>query len=163
MSFPKNDLRKSRDWVGDQWINVQANPDINSILTAESKLSVSPAISKIIRPDEGIAQDTNMIPGIEQNSADKVKPDSALTSSDCLSEEDRTERTEILHVEDEDNRDDGDLKISDSCDNVKEGEKNGLETCDGVGNLPNDNGNLLEKPEPSGENSKTVEIPEAVA
>lgn len=165
MSLPKKDLRKSRDWVGDRWIDVPVKPDINSFLTSESKLSVSPTISKNIRPDQDVAQDTDMNPGTEQNSADKVKPDSVMTNSDCLSEiKDRTEGMEILPVEDEGNRDDGHHKISDSCDNVKESEKNRLETSDKVGDLPdNKDEKVQEEPEPSRENSKTVEVPEAVA
>ncbi|OWM81355.1 uncharacterized protein LOC116190071 [Punica granatum] len=165
MSLLKKDLRKSRDWVGDRWIDVQAKPDINSVITVESKLSASPTISENIKPDDNAAQDTEMNPGTGRTSADEMKIDSALTSVSCDSEiKDRTEGTQILPVEDEGNRDGGDHKISDGGgDNVKEGEKKESGTCDTLGDAPINDKNVKKEIEPSGENCKTLEISETVA
>lgn len=46
---------------------------------------------------------------------------------------------------------------------AKEGDKNESETCERVGDAPNNNKNVWEEPEPSGENCKTVEVLETVA
>ncbi|KAL5178073.1 DUF724 domain-containing protein 3 [Glycine soja] len=51
MNVCKKDLRISRDWLGDSWINIKAKPEITkSIFTANNsfntKLSVSPSIAK---------------------------------------------------------------------------------------------------------------------
>ncbi|KAL3503606.1 hypothetical protein ACH5RR_038055 [Cinchona calisaya] len=55
LNIDKKKLRISRDWVGDQWMDIEANPDILSVLSAaislDSKLSVSSAITKETKSD----------------------------------------------------------------------------------------------------------------
>lgn len=55
MTIDKKLLRASRDWVGGQWVDVERNPEVLSILSAalslESKLSVSSAFSKEAKSD----------------------------------------------------------------------------------------------------------------
>ncbi|KAK4746345.1 hypothetical protein SAY87_012657 [Trapa incisa] len=152
MSFPKKDLRKSMDWVGDRWINVQRKLDISSILTAELLWSASPGILKIIKPEGVVAQDTNLI---LKNTTDKVKPDSTLISSEV---KDKTERKEIK-------RDDGNHKMGDSSNNVKEGEKNSQEACDDGAGDPSQITLRIPpwKTDPSSHNPEVVEMSEAVA
>ncbi|XP_027171117.1 uncharacterized protein LOC113770746 [Coffea eugenioides] len=55
LNIDKKKLRISRDWVGDQWMDVEGNPDILSIISAaislDSKHSVSSAITKEVKSD----------------------------------------------------------------------------------------------------------------
>lgn len=55
LSVERKMLRISRDWVGGQWVDIEPNPEILSILSAamslESKLSVSSAITKEVKSD----------------------------------------------------------------------------------------------------------------
>lgn len=115
MSLPRKDLRKSRDWVEDQWIDIQVKPDVNSVLITVSKLSFFSTTSKNVKPDENVDQDNNMNHGTEQNSVDEVKAGPKLDGPNCILEvKDRIEGMEILPVEDACNREVGDHKISDS-------------------------------------------------
>lgn len=56
VNMHKKDFRISRDWVGDQWINIEAKPDILSVISAgispESKASISSTLVKDIKSDD---------------------------------------------------------------------------------------------------------------
>ncbi|KAG2678221.1 hypothetical protein I3760_12G133400 [Carya illinoinensis] len=53
LNVQKKDLRKSKDWMGDRWVDIQGKPDILSDLSAtiglDSKLSPSSNIAKDIK------------------------------------------------------------------------------------------------------------------
>ncbi|KAJ4977252.1 hypothetical protein NE237_002358 [Protea cynaroides] len=49
-TFQRRNLRSSKDWVGNQWVDIEAKPDISSIISAAvspgTKLSVCSALAK---------------------------------------------------------------------------------------------------------------------
>jgi len=53
MEVCKKDLRISRDWLGDSWINIKAKPEITTTIfftpnnSFNTKLSVSPSMDKV--------------------------------------------------------------------------------------------------------------------
>ncbi|KAF5479051.1 hypothetical protein F2P56_005556 [Juglans regia] len=59
LNVHKKDLRKSKDWMGDQWVDIQGKPDIISALSAtiglENKLSPSSNIIKDVKSDFSVS------------------------------------------------------------------------------------------------------------
>lgn len=77
MNFHVKDLRISRDWVGDHWIDIDPKTDILSLITStitmDSKLSsYSTTVMKDTQPDGIIAPETDVNGGTDI-SPDEVK------------------------------------------------------------------------------------------
>ncbi|GLT56969.1 hypothetical protein SLA2020_299810 [Shorea laevis] len=51
LNINKKDLRISRDWVGDQWIDVEAKPNILRVITAAASLDTKVSISSVAKDD----------------------------------------------------------------------------------------------------------------
>lgn len=52
MKVCKKDLRISRDWLGDRWVDIKLKPNLASTIftvnSSNTKLSVSPSITKVV-------------------------------------------------------------------------------------------------------------------
>lgn len=55
LNVNKKDLRISRDWVGDQWVDIEDKPDILSVISdtisPENKVSLSSTIANAVKSD----------------------------------------------------------------------------------------------------------------
>ncbi|CAK9166885.1 unnamed protein product [Ilex paraguariensis] len=56
LNVDRENLRKSREWVGDQWVDIEANPDVLSALStdisADTKFSASLTIKEAAKSDD---------------------------------------------------------------------------------------------------------------
>ncbi|KAJ4828680.1 hypothetical protein Tsubulata_022614 [Turnera subulata] len=92
LNMHKKDLRISREWVGDEWIDIQAQPGIlpaiSATITADTKVSMSSTIAKdVSASDVALSSFENPTTSQPLNSEEK-KPDLALvSSSDSFPEE----------------------------------------------------------------------------
>ncbi|KAK4796081.1 hypothetical protein SAY86_028407 [Trapa natans] len=164
LSLPSKDLRKSRDWVEDGWIDIQAKPDINSVLSTESKILTFPITSKIVEPDENAARLNDVNPLSDHKSPNEMNADPELDGTNCISEvRDRIEGLETLPAEYGSNREDDDHKTGHISGDLEAGNENELETRERIGDAPNNKECAQEEPEPSEENCKAVEVLETVA
>lgn len=164
LNINKKDLRISRDWVGDQWINIQAKPDILSAIpetiSPDTKISMSSTIAKDLKCD-GVALSCIEVPISSQlNIIEETKPDLAtLTSSDShLDDMDCID--DIKPSSSNDIANDGGNDVNVSHDKEDEGNDEGE-----VGGDVNDNGDRLDMEvfETSEKNCKAIELMEVTA
>ncbi|KDP39261.1 hypothetical protein JCGZ_01018 [Jatropha curcas] len=92
LSIHKKDARTSRDWVGNQWIDIQAKPDILSAISTsispDSKMSMSSTVAKDMKPDDFAMFNTEVPNSTVPNNMEEKKPDIAtLTSTDNIAED----------------------------------------------------------------------------
>jgi len=143
MKVCKKDLRISRDWLGDTWINIKAKPEITTTIfftannSFNTKLSVSPSMEKVAdtvgfsnschgdpfskKCDELVIEDEKHV------SCDGFNEDGVCIPDDKPSSE---KNTEADHIEihgccDEDNSDEHDKVNNDDDDIIKNGDNNG--------------------------------------
>lgn len=161
MRVDKKDLRKSKDWVGDSWTDIEAKPEICSFITAavtlESKLSTIP---NNIKPDVSAAiRGVDLIAGSEPSSAEEVSPNFALVTAVCLPnvKENGNDVPPLKEegnesVDDADKVDDTQVRINveneshAKADNVQVNEENSII--------------IIESTKPLGENCKNVQVAE---
>lgn len=91
LSVQKKDLRISRDWVGDRWVDIEAKSDILSVITeaisAENKASLS-AIAKDDKSEGVDMSNTEVSTSNKLNTIKEEKPDLANSvGSDTTPEE----------------------------------------------------------------------------
>lgn len=89
LSIHKKDLRTSRDWVGNQWIDIQVKPDILSAISAtfspDAKMSMSSTVTEDVKPSGFALSCTEVPAGAELVSNKEKKPDVAtLISKDGI-------------------------------------------------------------------------------
>ncbi|KAL3508386.1 hypothetical protein ACH5RR_027787 [Cinchona calisaya] len=115
LNVEKTKLRISRDWVGDQWMDIEGNPDILLILSAaislDSKLSVSSAVTKEAKSDG------SPISCLKTSTDIKL----SVVHGTPLNEGSNSDQQQVLDYEDTKHSgkevDDGDVKDNaDSCD-----------------------------------------------
>ncbi|KAG8636966.1 hypothetical protein MANES_15G061700v8 [Manihot esculenta] len=89
LNIHKKDLRTSRDWVGNQWIDIQAKPDILSAISAtispDAKMSMSSTITKDMKPSGCDLSGTEGNISAELNNMEEKRSGIAtLVSSDSI-------------------------------------------------------------------------------
>lgn len=84
LDMHKKDVRISRDWVGNQWIDIQAKPDILSAISAttspETKTSISLMINKDLASDLVAMSCVEVPTSAKPNTIEERKPEFALLS-----------------------------------------------------------------------------------
>ncbi|KAI4366192.1 hypothetical protein MLD38_022102 [Melastoma candidum] len=100
MSFHMKDLRISRDWVGDHWIDIESKPDILSVITSatttDSKRSSHSTGMRDALPDSVAASETDVTVGTEV-SVDEVNVNvNVITNSGASSSQAMDENTPAL-------------------------------------------------------------------
>ncbi|XP_061364147.1 uncharacterized protein LOC133307622 [Gastrolobium bilobum] len=164
MKVHKKDLRISKDWLGDRWINSKSKPDItSSIFTANSfntKLSMSLSISKDGNT-VGFANSCHEGPVSEKSN----EPDIVEEKFVCC--DDFTEDGDCVH----DNKPPSEkgtqvdnIEIHGSCDNEDNGDDNDKDSNDDGVSKNGDNDNMdMEICGTSGPDSKVVELMEVAS
>ncbi|KAF3453327.1 hypothetical protein FNV43_RR03767 [Rhamnella rubrinervis] len=158
LNVHNKDLRISREWLGDQWINIEAKPDLVSAISATffsgSKPSMSSTIGKDIKSD-GLAAssieapaspDCDIIEEENLNGAASASSDGHFKNVDWVNGD------KSPSLKDSGPEDDG-VNPNDSCGNVDNVQGNDDEE-DRVGMV------MLET---SGQNCKAVEVMEVTA
>lgn len=84
LDIHKKDVRISRDWVGNQWIDIQAKPDVLSAISAttspETKTSISVMINKDLVSDLVAMSCVEVPTSSKPDTIEERKPEFALLS-----------------------------------------------------------------------------------
>ncbi|XP_050369952.1 uncharacterized protein LOC126788043 [Argentina anserina] len=90
LNMDKKDLRISRDWLGDQWVDIEAKPDvlsaISSTISSCTRPFVSSNIAKVVE-DVGCGGNTLSCPELPSSSRREKEELCALPSCDRLPDE----------------------------------------------------------------------------
>lgn len=89
LNMDKKDLRISRDWLGDQWVNIEAKPDVLSAISSTISSCTRPFVSSNITKDvEDVDCGGNNLLCFKVPSSSTHKKDEldAAASSDLLPE-----------------------------------------------------------------------------
>ncbi|CAK9155565.1 unnamed protein product [Ilex paraguariensis] len=165
LNVDRKNLRISRDWVGDQWVDIEPNPNVLSTISEDvspdTKLSVTSTIKEA--KSDSFPMSSNEVPtNIKLGGAEEDTPKlDGLASSDGLlkyMDQDNYEQQQL--IKDMDKEDDGhhpddinekgntDHHLGD--DDVDDLDNNGINKDDGDDNDEVDNGDNLEVPETAG-------------
>ncbi|CAK7324525.1 unnamed protein product [Dovyalis caffra] len=167
----KKDLRISRDWVGNRWIDIQAKPDILSAVSAtsspETKASISSIINKDLVSDLGAMSCIEVPTSAKPNTIEEREPEFAPSNGsdshleamkcvdcvkppklDCVGNEDGVEDINISHGK-------GEVADNDEVQGIEQGEV--VDVNDGAGKLD------VEVFETSEKNCKAIELMEVAA
>ncbi|KAK7305232.1 hypothetical protein VNO77_43134 [Canavalia gladiata] len=162
MKVCRKDLRVSRDWLGDRWINIKAKPEITTTIfntnSFNTNLSMSPSRVKDV-DSLGFANSYHGDPACKKSNEPStveekfVCCDSLAEDGDCV--QDTKPPSEKGPQADN-------IEIHGSCDNEDNGEDNDKDSNDDGDNKDGDkNDNKdMEVFETSGPNCKTVEFME---
>ncbi|EXB36083.1 hypothetical protein L484_018242 [Morus notabilis] len=126
LNIQKKDLRISRDWLGDKWINIEAKPDIVSAVSALCSSGTKPSMSSTIgkevnsgtltsSPIEG--PPTGSKPIITEEENQNLNLTASTSSDDPPKEMDLVNCEKSPSLRDNSNEDDG-VVADNSCDNV---------------------------------------------
>lgn len=147
MKVRKKDLRTSRDWLGDRWVDIKAKPDITpTIFTSNNsfnpKLSTSPSMAKdadsvglVNSCHEVLASNKSNEPDIVE---EKVVCGGAAEDGDCVSVHENKpsseKSTQVDDIEDNgDNHDDKGINDDNGDRDVEEVSGNsGPDECKGI-------------------------------
>ncbi|GAV68796.1 BAH domain-containing protein/Agenet domain-containing protein [Cephalotus follicularis] len=164
LSIHRKDLRISRDWVGDKWIDIEAKPDllstISQTISPVTKVSMPSSIAKDVKsamPDIGVhtSNELNIVEGEKPNLT-------ALASSgDTPENMDVVDAEKLSSLKGEGTGDcGGDVK-------VRQDEVNDIQGDDEEGNIDdhdNSRGKLdMDVLETSGQNCKAIELMKVTA
>lgn len=127
----KKDLRVSRDWLGDRWVDIEPKPNVASTISAvnssSTKFSVPPSTTKDV-DSSGVVISCQDVPGIEKsnelndaaedaNRAIDNKPPSQETSVEVVETEQHGScDNEDNHDDDKDNKEENDGDDNDARD-----------------------------------------------
>jgi hypothetical protein len=164
LNIPKKDLRESKDWMGDQWVDIQGKPDILSAISAniglDAKLSTSSNIAKDINSSVSMSY-VEVPSSTKLNIVEYEKVDlPAFASSDCLPEDmDKAIDKKSPSLNDRGAEVDG-VDRNDSCNNVDD-----VQGIDDNGKHNNDgeNGDNTQNFDNSGQNYTALELTELAA
>lgn len=94
----RKDLRISRDWVGDSWVDIDPKPEIlsfvSSTVSLEAKISMSSTVAK-----DAKAKPIAMPDIVEEAKPETDKPDNSL-----LGEQDKEHKDDVVVKEDDESR-----------------------------------------------------------
>ncbi|KAL5737377.1 hypothetical protein ACOSP7_030138 [Xanthoceras sorbifolium] len=165
LNVHKKDLRISRDWVGDRWVDIEAKPDIFSAISAllnpENKISSSSTIAKDVKA-VGFDASCTEVPIVDKlETVEEEKP--KLAGNDSLPDDlDRVNgNMPSSSLEQGDGEGGDDVNVS--CEEVHDARGNDEKEHDGENH---DNGGKLDADEvleTSGHTCKTTELMEVTA
>uniref|UniRef100_A0A2P2JIY3 BAH domain-containing protein n=1 Tax=Rhizophora mucronata TaxID=61149 RepID=A0A2P2JIY3_RHIMU len=167
LNVPKKVLRISKDWVGGQWIDIEAKPDVLAAISAtmcpDPKMSMSLRAGKEMSSDVFDTSCTEVLPGATHDTVNELKPELVISnSSDGLVDDmDCDKDSRPPSSNDEANEDDGNVNnIShDKADKVQ-----GDDACEVDGDAKNDAKRIdMELSETSEENCKAMKPMEVMA
>ncbi|KAE8125402.1 hypothetical protein FH972_020213 [Carpinus fangiana] len=164
LNIPKKDLRESKDWMGDHWVDIQGKPDILSAISAniglDAKLSTSSNIVKDINSSFSMSY-VEVPSSTKLNIVEDEKVDlPAFASSDCLPEDmDRATDKKSPSLNDRGTEVDG-VDTNDSCNNVDDVQGN---DDNDKHNNDGENGDNTQNFDNSGQNYKALELMELAA
>ncbi|KAK0602513.1 hypothetical protein LWI29_034237 [Acer saccharum] len=164
LNVQKRDLRISRDWVGDRWVDIEAKPDIFSAISAlinpENKLSST--ITKDVKPVGLDASYTEVRLSDKLETVEEEKPKLAeLASNDSLPDDmDKVNAKMSPSSEQGEGEGGDDVKVS--CKEEHDVQANDEKGHDGEND---DHGGKLDAEvfDTSGHNCKTTELMEVTA
>jgi hypothetical protein len=163
LNIPKKDLRESKDWMGDQWVDIHGKPDILSAISAtiglDTKLSTFSNIVKDI--NTGFSMSYVEVPSSTKlNTDEDEKVDlAAFASSDGLPEDvDRAIDKKSPSLNDRGTEVDG-VDTNYSCNNVDDVQGND----DNDKHNDGENGDNTQNFDNSGQNYKALELMELAA
>ncbi|XP_044506534.1 uncharacterized protein LOC123226107 isoform X2 [Mangifera indica] len=113
LNMHKKDIRISKDWVRNQWVDIEAKPDIltaiSAVLNPDNKVSVSSTVAKDVKPGclDMSYTDVPSSTKLDITEGEKPKLDT-LASCDNLKEEDMDRFNEEKPASQEVNREGGD-------------------------------------------------------
>ena len=114
LAIDKKDVRISRDWLGDRWINIEAKPDIVSVISAPlSSSGTKPSMSSSIEEDPASAK---LIISEEENQ--NPNGTASTDSDDPPKEPDQVNREKSPSLRDNVNDGDDGVNADDTCNNV---------------------------------------------
>lgn len=169
MNVHKKDLRISRDWLGDRWINIEAKPDIVSAISVVSSSGTKPSMSSVIGKD---LKSCGLASSVEDPASTKhivtEEENQNLNLSTSTSSDGPPKDVDSVHCEkspslrDNVNEDDG-VDADDCCDNVDSFKGNDNDDKDE--NDDNDDEGKVDTKEleTSGQSCKAVEMMEVMA
>ncbi|PON43436.1 Agenet domain containing protein [Parasponia andersonii] len=173
LSIHKKDLRVSRDWLGDQWINIEAKPDVISAISVLSRSGTKPSMSSTVGKNiksgglpssfEDPASTKNVVTEEENQNLNLI---ASTSSDDPPKDMDWANCEKSPSLIDHVNEDDG-VDADDSCDNVDSFKGNDDDDKDEKenNNDNNDDGGKVDMKEleTSGQSCKAVEMMEVTA
>lgn len=162
----KKDLRISREWLGDQWINIEAKPHVVSVVSATfvsgSKPSLSSAIGKDVKSD-GLASSSIEAPVSTDHDIveeENLNGTASASSDGLLKIADWVNGDKSPSLKDSGPEDDG-VNPNDSCGNIEDIQGNDDDNKD---DHDHDDGRAsMEVLEMSGQSCKAVEVMEVTA
>ncbi|XP_050216805.1 uncharacterized protein LOC126667774 [Mercurialis annua] len=171
LSIHKKDLRISRDWVGNQWIDVPSKCDILPAVSASispgTKMSLSAAISKDLKPDGHAVSGSEVPIGAELDNIEEEKPDVVpLPNTDSIPEDMDCDDNRKPPSSDDKADEAGGSDINVGYDKVDEVEGTNGDEVDGDGDgdiKGNDDKLDIEAFETSEQDCKALEITEVAA
>ncbi|XP_065862572.1 uncharacterized protein [Euphorbia lathyris] len=92
LSIQKKDVRPSREWIGNQWVDIEAKPDIMSAISIaispDNKMSLSPKITEDTNHDSCAMSCKNVPASLElDNIEDKKLEIATLASTESIPED----------------------------------------------------------------------------
>ncbi|XP_015901510.2 uncharacterized protein LOC107434541 isoform X2 [Ziziphus jujuba] len=163
LNINKRDLRISREWLGDQWFNIEAKPDVISAITATSISGTNPCLSSSIGKDvKSDALASSSIEAPASTNCDIAEEENlngtASASSDGLSKSMDWVNGDNSPSLKESGHDDDFVDTNDSCDNIDNMQGNDGDDKD---DNDHDEGRVgMEMLETSGQSCKAVEVME---
>lgn len=164
----KKDLRISKDWVGDRWVDIEAKSDVFSAISvfinSESKISASSTIAKDVEAVGLDASYTEVPISDKLETIEEEKPKSADLAGDdsLLDDMERVNTKTLPSLEHGDGEGGGDVKVS--CEQLhNDAQANDEKEHDGEND--DDRGGKLDAEvfDTSGHNCKTTELMEVTA
>ncbi|KAI4307885.1 hypothetical protein L6164_031014 [Bauhinia variegata] len=155
----KKDLRISRDWLGDRWVDVKGKPDIVSTVIAVNSSNAKPFVSPFIAKDVDSAGTLCHEVPVINGSKELDTVNEKLVSPECCAED-----VDFIHDNgppspNENGTQDDNIEIHVDCTNEKnDDDGNGKESDEGGDNKDDNEGRGMEVSETYGQDCKTVEL-----
>ncbi|KAJ0102803.1 hypothetical protein Patl1_03970 [Pistacia atlantica] len=169
LNVHKKDIRISKDWVGYQWVDIEAKPDILSAISAvinpDNKISLSSTVTKDVNPDGLDVSYTDIPSSTKLNIVEEEKPKlGTLASCDNLREDmDRFNEEKPASEEQVDGECGDDVNVN--CDEVHGVQCDDVKDSDETDDDSEDNGSKSDAEDfkISDHNRKTTELAEVPA
>ena len=124
MKVCKKDLRISRDWLGDRWIDVEAKPDVVSSIFAvdnsNAKPSVAPSIGKDV-DSIGFAKSSDEVHASNKSGEQDFSEDKLARSDVGAKDIDWDHNSQNLSPKEKRTQDEDSIEINGGCDNEIDG------------------------------------------
>lgn len=122
LNVHKKDIRISKDWVGNQWVDIEAKPDILSAISAvinpDNKISLSSTVAKDVKPDGLDVSYTDIPSRAKLDIVEEEKPKLGTSASCDNLREDMDQFNEEKPASQEQVNGEGGDDVNVSCDEV---------------------------------------------